>query len=270
MQVDEAPDFPTLALEEFQAHGYEARLNIHRTHVQLKYCPFCGNERWNLDIELSSLFVYSCWACNTSGLSAVFLQKLKFRLRVPLPSGEKLIRPTRATNIYFNYPFFPRAESPVPLHSTRDIKVISPKKPVYYGGQKIRNGIMMLGHLGRGVLIADSDTKQVRKTGADIFLFSDQSKYGSVAVVESFFDIYPFFEHIPVLVLGGTSLPKTIYDELARIMQPEQLLLALDKDAEKPAKYQFQRIFITTTTLLLKPEKHSPAESKYLYLHSTT
>lgn len=44
--------------------GHDAR--IRRDEVQVKTCWFCGNDRWNLELNAEK-GVFSCWACRDSG-----------------------------------------------------------------------------------------------------------------------------------------------------------------------------------------------------------
>lgn len=253
--------------EELSLRGYEVRLNHRRTHVQLKTCIFCGNPNWNLDIELSERFVYSCWDCQKGGKAAHLLQHLHLHTRVPLPSGELLIQPSKQTDLYFRYPNFPLLESDSKYRKIKHLKRIHPSKPVRFGGLVIKNGYMLLGLTGQGVLIADSDTKQVRRTRGDLFLFSSSFVFSTIAIVESFFDIFPFFTNTPTLVFGGTSLNRDLYTELQKLASPKQILLSLDDGAEKPALRRLKDVYPASKILTLKPEKHSPAESKFLFLH---
>lgn len=57
----------------FGLHGLETR--VRRDEVILHVCPYCGNDRWNLEAS-SAKGVYNCWACPASGSVASLLADL--------------------------------------------------------------------------------------------------------------------------------------------------------------------------------------------------
>jgi predicted RNA-binding Zn-ribbon protein involved in translation (DUF1610 family) len=257
------------ACDELLEKKYAVRLNPRRTHVQFQVCPYCGNSHWNFDVELEEKFVYSCWNCGKSGVSASYLRKLGLYLKIPLPSGEYRPEPTPKTSIFFNYPFFPAERTELALHISKNfsLKQITDEKPVRYGDLRTHDGFMMLGKTGTGVMIADNRTKKVRKTAADLYVYSPTEDTPTVmAVVEGFYDLLPFFKNTATVVLNGTTLTKRMLTEFKTRYNPSKLIIALDQGAEKPFIEQAKKIFPFAELLIMKPNRHSPSESQFLAL----
>lgn len=67
---------------------YKARIN--GTHVVLKVCPYCGNDRWNFEISLTQ-YVFNCWSCSAGkGKTA---KDLLSTLDVDIPKSNNIAPP---------------------------------------------------------------------------------------------------------------------------------------------------------------------------------
>lgn len=254
------------AYAEFVERGTSVRVNVTGTSLQLQECVFCGNPKWNLDIELTEKFVFSCWACGRSGTAARLFVWLKLLTRPPVPDGVSgsMICLSPKTEIYLNYPFGFKDYELVPAAESFNCKVIAKERPLYFQGKKIDRGIMILGQLGNGVLVVDADTRLVRKTAPDVFLYRPKLDHDTLAVVEGYWDVFPYFAKTTTLILGGSYIPHSILPDFAGKLSPARVLIALDQHAEKSFFRQSEELFPNAEKIVLFPERHSPAGSKYL------
>lgn len=56
---------------------------VQSDEVKVHVCLFCGNDRWNLELN-PAIGVYHCWACNSSGTLRTFMAE-HFNLTVHIP-----------------------------------------------------------------------------------------------------------------------------------------------------------------------------------------
>lgn len=251
-------------LKDLESKGYYVRLNQDESNVQLKTCLFCGNDHWNLDIELENKFLYGCWACGAGGTSRALLLRLKCSVIVAAPEGRSDVTFSPKTQLYFQYQVNYSRHTAF-LANKLDIKFIHKDRPVTFSALTISSGIMLLGHLGHGVLLADDATLASRCTAGDLYLYNYSSKDTTLAVVEGFYDIFPFFKNTMTLVLTGTSIRKTILNETRAFFQRlTKIYVALDQKAEKAFLRQLKELQVTAEVIILYPDKHSPAESNQL------
>lgn len=253
-----------------EAKGFEVRYNHRYTHLQLRICPYCGNDRWNFDIELTDKFVFGCWACTAGGYSAVFFRNLGSTTRIPTPEGTSL-RPSRTheTSLFWSYPAEAAEVSGHKIFPSHYVKPILPKKSINYNKMHIQSGVIILGALGKGMLIIDAKTKRPRWSTPDLFIFENQPRINekTLVVVENFYDIFPFFENYRCLVLGGSTIRHSIIAEAKeKLADVSRIIVALDKHAEKPFLRQLQTLAPHLQRFILRPSKHSPAESETLSL----
>lgn len=66
-------------------HGYSCRLR--GAEVVLETCTFCGNSRWNLELN-AGLGIYSCWVCKNGGRLSQLLHRLTGR-EYDVPLGDR-------------------------------------------------------------------------------------------------------------------------------------------------------------------------------------
>lgn len=250
--------------------GYITRFNYRRTHLQFKVCPNCGNSRWNFELEVAEKFVFNCWACSYHGATAAFLKRLGYKEIVPGPhnSASYKIQTSEFIQDYLRYhsgvnrlksEFGTFKESP-------QLKIID-KKPFYFSNCQIHKGVLLLGQFRNGYLAVDFEKRQSRFSAADMYLYiPENSKTDTLVFVEGFFDIFPFFKHHQTNVLSGTSINKKVLQQSAEVFnQYKKIYVCLDQGAEKKLKDQLKSMSLTDTDIyIMKPYKHSPAESECL------
>lgn len=65
-----------------QSRGYEVKIKKHEIFV--KDCWFCGNEKWNLQLNATK-GVYGCWACKNKGrLQDLLADNFNVEVRIPV------------------------------------------------------------------------------------------------------------------------------------------------------------------------------------------
>lgn len=269
---------------ELLDRNYDVKLNHSETNLIFRSCPACNNPRWNFEVEVSEVFCFHCWACGYSGQSAQFLRSLGLRTRIPKPDGSISKPVTKNTYVYHSYPTLRTriqresateltpplpdlSETPSELHLSSTLKRVTPDQPVTIANLTSTNGYLLLGDQGIGVMLYDEVTKDSRKSARDLFLYHPKHpKTSTLIVVEGFADIFPFFKHHLTLILGGSQLSQHLLISLTQRYSFSHIILALDKNAEKPFLRRAKRCFGNVPFLILEPEKHSPSESSFLKL----
>jgi len=68
---------------------YGIHCRVQREEVQIETCLYCGNARWNLELN-AERGLYHCWACNKGGrLDALLRQHLGQEIYIPVSLGKQ-------------------------------------------------------------------------------------------------------------------------------------------------------------------------------------
>lgn len=253
-------------------HRYPTR--IKNAELIIKTCPDCGNERWNVQINIRTC-LYHCWACDAGGSVKKFLlaQDIRFDPLDIQPQREKKITSSGAIKLPTNTPLIGARDPMITLAvrylrgrgmTIEDIISLDLRLAVdkdwhghilapFYGmtGLEYFLGIRFWPKKGYKLPPADKVTK-------DKFV-PIRRLQTTLVIVEGFFDmyaVYKYTKHAILLMFG-----KFIMDEQLRALQAanyETVTVCLDADAEKDAAKLAARLFragIRTYLAMLPPGK---------------
>jgi len=237
------------------AAGLSSR--VHGEEVQVETCVFCGNPKWNLELNPEK-GVYHCWACRTGGRVEQFLLDVTgqvYRVPVQRREGKQVAPPPIPVGEFASIPV---GESPVALHylARRGIdmetarrfglrvctdeahrlagRIVLPARDYWTGD--------IIGWVGRSFTGKLPKYLSVMQAGA-ITGWRAQSWRVPAVVVEGHFDgIAVHSAGYSAAVLAGTGQSAALDAWAARLPAETPIVVLLDGDAADRADALYWRI----------------------------
>ncbi len=270
--------------QQLTVSGHHCR--IQRGEVQVETCLYCGNTRWNLELN-AERGLFHCWACNTGGrLDTLLRQHLGYDVYIPVALHKP---PPRGPDTPVDFAFVPAYDvGPAAKYLLRrGLDAITAKQ---YGlvvcteAAHLLNGRLVfplhdfwtnvvVGYVGRsftGRLPKYLSTVTTRMIGG----YRAQTWPPPCVIVEGFFDgIAVHRAGYHAVVLAGIAGGRLLGQFIARIPLATPLLIMLDGAAQEqalllqqslqPHRYP-QRIPLATLPTERDPADFVPTALRYV------